>query len=122
MSLREGALDLQEENHELKTRVRELEDKLQVTEDWGLEKKRYTLVNPWKGPAQVYALKESESNGEGPHYLCSNCFHSSKKVILNPTKKDLWVLMTCPACKSSVNTGYKGIGAASFAEKCAKDS
>ena len=122
MSLREGALELQEENQELKYRISELEANLRATEDWASEKKRYALVNPWNGPAQAYALKQSYSEGEKPHLLCSNCFHNSKKVILNPTKKDSFVIMACPSCKSSVDTGYRAIGPASYAEEYTKDS
>ena len=122
MSLREGALELQEENQELKSKVQALEEKLQNNEDWSTEKDRYILSNPWKGPAQVYALKRSHSNGEVAHLLCSNCFQSSIKSILNPAKKDRWIIMVCPICKSSIDTGYKGVGSASYAEEYIKDS
>ncbi|BAF72449.1 hypothetical protein [Sulfurovum sp. NBC37-1] len=122
MSLREGALELQEENQELKSKVRELEEKLQKNADWSIEKNRYTLVSPWGGPAQAYALKQSDSNGEEPHLLCSNCFNNSKKAILNPAKKDRWVIMVCPICNSSIDTGYREVGATSYAEEYIKSS
>ncbi len=110
MSLREGALELQEENHELKSKVRELESKLKEVDDWSNKKEKYALVNPWGGAAQVYAMLKEHSGGEAPHYLCSNCFHNKNKVILNPGKKDRWVIMVCPTCKATLETGYKGIG------------
>ncbi len=118
MSLREGALELQEENQELKEKVRNLESNLRSTEDWNQEIEKYALVNPWRGPAQVYALKESNSNGEQPHLVCPNCFHNASKTILTPSKdKSGDALMDCPACKASINTGYSGVGAAQYAEK-----
>ncbi|MCK5229299.1 MAG: hypothetical protein KAR13_03480 [Desulfobulbaceae bacterium] len=121
MSLREGALELQEENQELKNRIREIEAKLQSIDDWEIEKEKYVLVSPWKGAAQVYALKQSKSEGAEPHLLCTNCFHGSKKVILNPTKKDSRVLMVCPSCKATLDTGYRGIGSPTYAEEYTKE-
>ncbi|NOI32209.1 hypothetical protein [Vibrio coralliilyticus] len=122
MSLREGALELQEENHELKERVRELELVVKNNENWDMEKKRYMLVNPWRGPAQVYALKESESQGERPHFICTNCFHQSQKAILSPVVDKGDTLMNCPRCKASLNTGFSRIGPAIYAEKINKVS
>ena len=117
MSLREGALELQEENQELKEKIRNLEIKLQNIEDWKAEKARYTLVNPWRGPAQVYALKESESNGELPHFICTNCFQSARKTILTPIEGTGDVMFKCPHCKASISTGYRGVGPAVYAER-----
>ena len=79
MSLREGALELQEENQELKSKIHELEEKLKAIDDWAIEKEKYALINPWRGPAQVYALIKEHANGEKPHYICTNCFHNEKK-------------------------------------------
>jgi len=121
MSLREGAIELQEENMELKARIRELESQLKVKEDWSLEKSRYELVNPWKGPAQAYALKKDASNGEAPHLLCTNCFHESRKKILTPQSKEGWAYMVCPSCKASLRTGYRGIGEAKYAEQYSEE-
>ena len=121
MSLREGALELQEENQELKSRVRELEAKLQAADDWKHEKERYVLVNPWGGLAQVYALKGERADGEEAHYLCPNCFHNKKKVILTPGKRDGWVVMVCPACKATLETSYRGIGSPHYAEDINKE-
>ncbi|SDK37960.1 hypothetical protein [Microbulbifer yueqingensis] len=117
MSLREGALELQEENQELKSRIRELEGKLEAIDFWENEKSRYYLVSPWRGPAQAYALKKSESEGEPPHLVCSNCFHQRQKVILNPKNKDGWIYLTCPACKAEITTGLRGVRGPQYAEE-----
>jgi hypothetical protein len=117
MSLREGALELQEENQELKKRVRELEDSLQTKENWSKEKGRYVLVNPWGGPAQVYALKKAGAESEAPHLLCTNCFHQSRKTILTPQGKEGWAYLICPSCKASIQTGYRKVGGAKYAEE-----
>ncbi len=98
-------------------KIRELEEKLKNIGDWEHEKGRYALVSPWKGPAQVYALKQAAAEGEDPHFLCTNCFHDKKKVILNPITKTGWVHMVCPACKADLATGYRGIGQPKYAEE-----
>ena len=109
MASRNSALELQE-------KVRTLEEQLRAANEWGDQESRYSLVCPWKSPAQVYALKRSASEGENPHFLCSNCFHNKRKVILNPSKKDGWILMACPSCGATIDTGYRGIGPPQYAE------
>jgi hypothetical protein len=112
-----SALEAVNSQYALLERIRELEAQIKDLQDWGAQEQRYALVCPWRGPAQVYALKGSAAAGEQPHYLCTNCFHNKKRVILNPTTKEGWVSLVCPACKSSVATGYRGIGAPKFAEE-----
>ncbi|WP_155996753.1 hypothetical protein [Thioalkalivibrio sp. ALMg11] len=121
MALREGALELQEQNISLRERIRDLEARLSAVEDWAEQRKRYVLASPWRGPAQVYALKKTEAQDEPPHLLCANCFHNSKRVVLNPTRKTGWVNLVCPDCKAVVETGYRGIGEAQYAEDYEKD-
>ena len=116
MSLREGALELQEENQELKSKIRELEAELRATEHWTKEKEKYALANPWGGPAQVYALKKDCSDGEQPHYICTNCFHKKIKVILNPVRVNVWMIMTCPTCNAKLGTGNHEIGEPKYFE------
>ena len=123
ISLREGALELQEENQELKQKIRELENKIKSSDDWNIEQKRYSLVNPWGGSAQVYSLKSSKSNDEQAHLICPNCFHNSSKTILLPSNdKNGDTLMSCPKCKASINTGHGRLGAAKYAEEYLKES
>lgn len=122
MSLREGALELQEENQQLKQRIKELEGIIRESENWDAEKRRYALVNPWKGVAQVYALKKENSEGETPHLLCTNCFGQKRKVILTPQSKDGWVYMVCPSCKATLQTGYRGVGAAKYVEQYGEEN
>src|SRR2546422_9537489 len=62
-------------------RVRELEGQITAMKDWGAQKQRYKLVVPFTG-CTLYALKESMSEGEAPHYLCANCFQESKRSFL----------------------------------------
>ena len=118
IELREGALELQEQNFSLRERVRELETLLRTDQEWEEQKERYALVSPWRGAGQAYALKEFHSGDEQPHFLCTNCFHDSTGVVLNPSKsKDGgWMVFVCPSCKASIDAGSHSVGKAEFAE------
>lgn len=101
---------------ELQERIRQLEARLNERADWDHLKNRYRLVNPWKGPAQAYALSRESANGEKAHLACTTCFHRREIVILTPQSRSGWVVMVCPVCKASMETGWRGIGAPSYAE------
>jgi|SRR3990167_733995 len=97
-------------------RVRELEGQIAAMKDWDAQKQRYQMVVPFSG-CTVYALKQSMSEGEAAHYLCANCFQSGKRSFLQAVKsKDHWVHYVCAACKAEMDTGYRGVGPASYAE------
>jgi len=111
------AASLQQENHALIEQKRGLEKELGKLKDWATEKMRYELKYPWGGAGSVYALKESQSNSEAAHYLCTRCFDDSQRSILQPVmdKNVGSVLMRCSRCKTDVNTGYRAIGPAKYA-------
>jgi hypothetical protein len=121
LAAQSSALEATNAQYVLQDRVRELEAQLKKLEDWGDQEQRYALVGPWRGPAQVYALRKEIANGESPHYLCTNCFHSRRRTILNPTTKDGWVHLVCPVCKSDLTTGFRGVGSPKFAEEVASN-
>ena len=102
---------------ELQEKNRSLEERLRAANEWGDQESRYSLVCPWQNAAQVYALKRSASDGEEPHFLCANCFHNRKRVILNPLKRSGWILLACPSCKATAETGYRGIGSPKYADE-----
>jgi hypothetical protein len=113
-----GALAATAAQFELLERIRALEAQLKEKGDWEAQRVRYLLVSPWRGPAQAYALKRDVAEGEKPHLVCANCFHSSRRVILNPVSdKGGFVQMVCPACKATMDTGYRGIGGPKYAEE-----
>lgn len=121
LAAQSSALEATNAQFMLQECVRELEAQIKGFEDWGNQEQRYALTNPWRGPAQVYALKKEHAQGEEAHFLCTNCFHNRKRVILNPMTKEGWVYMTCPACKATVATGYRGVGAPKYADECGRD-
>ena len=117
------ALSATASQFELQQKVWELETKLKERGSWEVEKGRYQLVSPWRNSAKTYALKESQSHGEEPHLLCASCFHREVKEILNPIKsKEGWIQMVCPKCRSTMDTGFRGIGSPTYAERYAKES
>ena len=115
-----SALSATTAQFEMQEKIRELETRLNDIAKWEQHKNRYLLINPWMDAAQVYALKRSCAENETAHFLCANCFHNSKRAILNPTKKGVSTMMTCPSCKAEIDTGYREIGPARFAEDYAK--
>lgn len=116
MELRQTALEIQEENLNLRERIRQLEEQLKTKEDWETEKLRYALVSLHHGEAQVYALRETKAQGEAPHYLCPNCFQYRTKVLLNSKTNGMKLLLNCPKCGSTTETGFSSLGQAEYAE------
>lgn len=105
---------LQQENSTLKHAIEDLKRDAVRKENWESESKRYMLYNAYSGVV-VYALKESVSNGEPPHYLCANCFGDGKKTVLyfsekanSRTSRD--ECLVCKVCKTESPTGYRGGG------------
>jgi hypothetical protein len=118
LAAQNSALAATSAQFELQERVRTLESQLRAAEAWRTTRSRYALVSPWKGAAQVYALRKAESDGEAPHFACTNCFEGGKRIILNPVQApQRRVMMSCPSCKAMVDTGYSGIAAALYAEE-----
>ena len=86
--------------------------------EWEKQKKRYKLINPWeKKPALVYALKESCKESEVAHWICTKCYDDGQRSILQPGEdKNGLILLVCPTCKAELNTGYRGICPAEYAQ------
>ncbi|MBW2740914.1 MAG: hypothetical protein JRE64_19175 [Deltaproteobacteria bacterium] len=109
--------------YESEHQVRQLREELENLNVWGEDSKRYALVYPWGNASSVYCLSENQANGEPPHYLCASCFGGKRKSILQEKKDGKgFCVMTCPACRSELATGYRGIGPAQYAEAHSKDS
>jgi hypothetical protein len=93
-----GLFSANDERTSLIEKIREAEKRIADLETWNTEKQRYQLTDIGDGNF-AYALKESVSNGEPPHYLCTACYQNSKKAILHhlATGSGMHVL-TCPSC------------------------
>lgn len=98
----------QTEQSALVQHVRKLEEQLVRAKNWDAEKQRYELANPWDG-AVVYALKESMSRGEPPHWICTSCYEDGRRSILNPHyPKNGQGMLMCTTCNGALHYGYNG--------------
>lgn len=105
---RDALSSLQEENRQLK-------ESAMRREHFGSDMARYALT-PIRPGSVAYALKQSMSNGEPPHYICANCYQNGKKVTLScGAYKELWYAFICPTCKVAIATGYRGPSEAQYA-------
>lgn len=112
-----SALSATSAQFELIERVRALEAQLRDRGNWESQRVRYSLVHPWRGAGQAYASKQEAAGDEKPHLLCANCFMNSRRTVLNPMSAGISVQMVCPACKGTIDTGFRAIGPAKYAEE-----
>jgi Zn finger protein HypA/HybF involved in hydrogenase expression len=106
MSVQREALTANSEQFAMIEEIRNLKEKIAEMEAWGTEKQRYYLKSPWPGTV-VYALRESLSNGEPPHWICTNCYNDGMKSILTQQQDgNAVVSFLCPKCKTS----FRAIG------------
>jgi hypothetical protein len=110
---------IQQENSTLIRDKRDLEEKIVRMETWNTEKQRYAIARPHY-VATVYALRRAASNGEQPHYICTNCYENGKRSILNVQQgKSHWdYCCPAPSCKATfaANNLLMMPGAAKYAE------
>lgn len=101
------AISAKETQTALLEEIRSLKRQLAHNEEFAADMKRYALDAPWRGTA-VYALQESMSNGEPPHYLCPNCYQAKKKSILQlGTNSKGDQCFNCPNCRTTAQTPYR---------------
>lgn len=81
MVLREGALQLQEENFQLREKVKDLEESLKIKGQFTFDGSSYWL--------------EDESRTDGP--FCQHCYDTVGKLIRLQDWGDTWL---CFACKN----------------------
>lgn len=111
LSAQSSALSANADQASMVNEIRTLKEEIARVKAWEDEKQRYQLHTPWEGAGVVYALKESMSNSEPPHYICTKCYEDGKRMIIQPRKnKDGFILIVCPTCNSEVHSGYRGIG------------
>ena len=110
----DAVITAKEELQAARDAERKATDKLVSYENWLNEKARYKLTTP-AGGLTVYALQASQSNGEPPHYLCTNCYESAKKSILHGARANGFAAWICPSCITTYPTGYRGDAVAEYA-------
>lgn len=76
-------IELQSKHHELLGEKDQLEKRLVQMEDWKAQAANYDLTDV--GGIFVYASKSQEDSPTPSHWLCANCYDSSRKSILQKT-------------------------------------
>lgn len=87
---------LAQENQQLKNQLAEIED-------FRSDATNYKIVELLPG-IFVYGRKEPIGHTELPHYLCTNCYQSRKKSILQMVMTGGWLHINCPCCATSLHT------------------
>jgi len=91
--------------------IQSLKKEISELKNVGRDLTRYKLCSPHFG-CTVYGISKDDESNEPAHYLCSNCFQSGKKSILNPKINEKnFVDFVCPTCRASMSTGYRGVSA-----------
>jgi hypothetical protein len=101
LSAQSSAIEANSAQFAMIEEIRNLKEEMTRIKAWDTEKQRYHLTSPWPGTV-VYSLKESMSNGEPPHWICTNCYNSGTKSILTQQQDgNSRVSFLCPKCKVS---------------------
>ncbi len=109
LNVQSTALAAQSEQATLVHRIRELEEEVVRVKAWETQKQRYALVRPFDDDGSVvYALKESMSDGEPPHYICTNCHEDGRRSVLQGRFKERRSILVCPTCKGEIHYPYPG--------------
>ena len=115
IQLQSSIAAIQNQNASLLRDKDDLEKQIVGMKNWDAEKQRYALVTVFDGIV-VYALKESVSQGETPHHLCTNCFNNGKKSFLNTIDGARgFSMLACSVCKSQLQSLYRGSLSAQYA-------
>jgi len=100
IQIQTNAFAIQTQNLSLLALKDELEKQIVSMKNWETEKQRYALVSIWEGGV-AYAVKESMSQGEPPHWICPNCF-PKQKGFLHPYEGLKWFGVCCAICNAKI--------------------
>lgn len=97
---RTGQYALTELLGEAKQRIVELESLLEKKQDWDSEKLNYEMYHPITNTV-VYVLKPTDDPEFKPHYLCTTCYESGVKSILQyHTSNIAYKILKCHKCSA----------------------
>lgn len=110
LSAQSSAIEANSAQFAMIEEIRTLKEEMTCIKAWDSEKQRYSLASPWPGTV-VYSLKESMSNSEPPHWICTNCYSDGRKSILTQQQEgNSIVSFLCPKCKSSFRAVGRHMG------------
>ena len=102
LAAQSSAFAAQSQQAAMAEEIRALKEEVARVKAWEAQKQRYKLQSPWQG-ATVYALKESMSNGEPAHWICTHCYEDGRRSILQyGYKKEAGSAYRCASCNSTV--------------------
>lgn len=117
LAAQSSALSANADQAAMADEIRTLKKEIARVKAWEAQKQRYKLHSPWEGSV-VYALKQSMSDSEPPHWICTSCYENGRKSILNQIQgKEGWYLVTCPVCKSQVQSPWRGLSNLEYASE-----
>lgn len=115
IQLQSSIAAIQLQNASLVKDKADLERKIGELTDWEREKSRYSLATIWDGSV-AYALRESQSNGEPAHWLCTNCFSTGKKSLLNPVEgSNRFFGVKCAVCGTFIQGPWRNAAKPEYA-------
>ena len=87
-------------------RVRDLESEVAQFNMWETEKQRYKLKDFGQNTF-AYELKPEMANGEPTHFICPQCYETSRKSILQFESLDVYKRegYRCYSCKALLHLG-----------------
>ena len=116
LSAQSSALSANADQAAMVDEVRQLKEEITRVKAWEAQKQRYQLQSIWDGLAVVYALKESVSSSEPPHWICTKCYEDGARMILQPRRgKDNFGMLVCPSCKCEVHSHHRYPGNPEYA-------
>jgi hypothetical protein len=109
IQLQSSIASVQAQNASLLREKNDFEEQIVRAKKWDNEKQRYALVDILEGAGVAFALKESMSQREPAHWLCTNCFHAGTKSVLNTIEGARgFSMLACPVCKAKLQSHNRG--------------
>ena len=116
LSAQSSALSANADQAAMVDEIRRLKEDIARVKAWEAQKQRYQLQPIWDRAAVVYALKESVSQGEPPHWICTKCYEDGLRMMLQPrVGKEGKGVLACPSCKSELHNRNRGTDEPSYA-------
>ena len=108
LDAQQGLFAAQEREAALVKTIAALEQEIVDLKDWQAEKRRYELKNLGRS-SFAYMVKPAMREGEPPHWLCTNCFDSAQKSIMQYQgrgKEPRDAIHGCNRCKATIIVHY----------------
>lgn len=98
-----GAIAAQTDQLVILKRVDDLEKEVAQLKAWNAEKQNYDLKPISRGTV-AYMLKPEMRGAEPPHWLCTHCYESGKREMLQLAEEmsSIWIYQ-CPGCGGKIS-------------------